>query len=111
MALTLHLHYLCPYARRTLYCMSYCGLNATIVEQDISNKSEQLLKLNPMGKVPIIEVEDKVIFESYGTMQYLVDITKRHEILPADPAERAVVFSYQDIVGQLPMNMLRFVRD
>ena len=108
---TLHLHYLCPYARRALYCMSYCGLSATIVEQDLINKSEQLKKLNPLAKLPTLETEDKVIFESYGMMQYFVDISKKHEILPEDPAERAVVFSYQDLVGQLPLNMLRFVRD
>ena len=68
MAMTLHLHYLCPYARRALYCMSYCGLEATIVEEDMSNKSDRIKALNPLEKVPTLVVDNKVMFKSYGLM-------------------------------------------
>lgn len=53
------------------------------------SQDEKLISLNPMGKVPFIEVEGKVLSETRAIFDYLEDIAPEPALYPADPWARA----------------------
>jgi glutathione S-transferase len=55
---------------------------------DLQNKPEWFLKLSPLGKVPVLQVGDKVIFESSVILEY-IDESYGPTLLPKTPLERA----------------------
>lgn len=66
------------------------------IELDIKNgdtRTESFLKLNPNGKIPILELEDgRVLSESNAILNFLAEGS---ELVPKDPFERAKVLQWQ----------------
>jgi glutathione S-transferase len=52
--------------------------------------------LNPHGLVPVLRDGDTVLWESNTILRYLAAKHARHDLLPADPAERATVEMWMD---------------
>jgi len=82
----------CPYAERALIALSLKNLSHKVINIDLKEKPEWYLeKKNPLGKVPAIEKEGKVVYESLVCAEYVdalyPDSSKR--LLPADPFEAA----------------------
>lgn len=46
------------------------------------------MQLSPLGKVPILIIEDTVIFESATINEYLDEIAPGRELQPSDPLRR-----------------------
>jgi glutathione S-transferase len=54
-----------------------------IVEEDLANRSEFLKSVNPLAKVPTLEIGDgRIIFDSYVVMQYCVEVSGRQDLWP-----------------------------
>jgi len=57
------------------------------------SRSEEFLKKNPNGKIPVLELEDGAcLWESNAILNYLADGS---EFLPADPRLRTQVLQWQ----------------
>ncbi len=54
-------------------------------------QDENMLGLNPMGKVPVIEVDGKLLSETNVIFDYCEDIKREPALYPADPWARAKV--------------------
>lgn len=54
-------------------------------------RQPQFLKLNPNHKVPVLEDDGFILWESHAIMQYLADKTPRQTIYPAETRARADV--------------------
>jgi glutathione S-transferase len=86
--LTLVSHYLCPYVQRVAIALAEKGVAFERVYVDLSAKPEWFIAHSPLGKTPLLKVDDDVLFESAVICEYLED-TLPHPLHPKDPLERA----------------------
>uniref|UniRef100_A0A2P2MBM3 Elongation factor 1-gamma-like protein n=1 Tax=Rhizophora mucronata TaxID=61149 RepID=A0A2P2MBM3_RHIMU len=73
MALILHAGKTNKNAFKTLIVAECSGVEVTLVENfemGVSNKTPGFLKMNPIGKVPVLETPDGPIFESNAIARY-----------------------------------------
>eukprot|EP00357_Protocruzia_adherens_P000164 CAMPEP_0115008044 /NCGR_PEP_ID=MMETSP0216-20121206/21638_1 /TAXON_ID=223996 /ORGANISM="Protocruzia adherens, Strain Boccale" /LENGTH=203 /DNA_ID=CAMNT_0002375297 /DNA_START=40 /DNA_END=651 /DNA_ORIENTATION=+ len=91
--LTLLHHPSCPYATRVRLTLLYKGIDFDERVESLKNKSEEFLKLNPLGKVPVLILEDgTVIYESIPVMELLDKLPQYDhtpKLFPTDPVEKA----------------------
>ena len=79
---------LCPYAQRSVILLKEKGVGYDIEYIDVYDPPEWFLALSPTGKVPILQVEDTVLFESAVINEYL-DEVYLPGLHPSKPVKRA----------------------
>jgi len=79
---------LCPYVQRAIIVLSEKNVEYDRVDIDLANKPDWFLKLSPLGKVPVLQADDSVLFESQVIAEYLDEVTE-DSLHPADPLEKA----------------------
>src|SRR5215211_844091 len=67
------------------------GIDFEVHEVDLSNKSEEFLKVSPYGKVPVLRVNGTSLYESNIVNEYLDEVYESPGLMPVDPEERASV--------------------
>ncbi|KAI3801288.1 hypothetical protein L1987_29392 [Smallanthus sonchifolius] len=81
-----------PFVFRVELALNLKGINYKIVEEDLKNKSSDLLNYNPVRKeVPVLVHNGNPISESLVIVEYIDDVWKGFPILPQDPYEKSVV--------------------
>ncbi len=79
-----------PYVARVVMFAKLKGVDLPLEEAPGGGiKSPEFLKLNPIGKMPALDVDGKGIGESTVICDYLEDVYPKQSGLPADPLERA----------------------
>ncbi|XP_022762735.1 elongation factor 1-gamma 2-like [Durio zibethinus] len=74
MALVLHAGKTNKNAFKALITAEYIGVEVKLVENfemGVSNKTPEFLKMNPLGKVPVLETPDGPVFESNAIARYV----------------------------------------
>ena len=83
---------LCPYVQRAAIVLAEKGVPFERIDIDLADKPDWFLKLSPLGKVPVLVVEqdgrEQVLFESAVIAEYL-DETLPPSLHPADPLDKA----------------------
>ena len=79
----------CPYVQRSVITLEEKGVPYEIEYIDLNNKPAWFGALSPLGKVPILMVEDTIIFESATINEYLDETAPGRKLQPADPLRRA----------------------
>jgi glutathione S-transferase len=87
-ALTLVSHPLCPYVQRAAISLAEKAVPFERVYVDLADKPTWFLDLSPLGKTPVLKVDNRAIFESAVILEYLEE-TGPHPLHPADPLRRA----------------------
>lgn len=90
----LYHHPLSTNARRAAMAAVHLGVPVDLVSVDLAkgeHRSPQFLKLNPNHKVPVLDDDGFILWESYAIMQYLADKMPRQSVYPAEARERADV--------------------
>ena len=88
--MTLHLmsHALCPYVQRAVISLTEKGVAFERTTIDLANKPDWFLAISPLGKTPVLSVDDQPVFESAAILEYLEE-TQPGPLHPADPMTRA----------------------
>ncbi|CAN1846604.1 Glutathione S-transferase U7 [Linum perenne] len=81
-----------PFSRRIELVLKLKGLQFDYSEEDLSNKSDLLLKSNPVHKkIPVFFHNGKPISESLLIIEYIDETWGNdYSILPTDPYDRAI---------------------
>uniref|UniRef100_A0ACD5XTM7 Uncharacterized protein n=1 Tax=Avena sativa TaxID=4498 RepID=A0ACD5XTM7_AVESA len=82
-----------PYVFKVKWALSIKGVEYEYVEEDLRNKSGQLLEHNPVHKkVPVLVYNGKPVAESDVIVEFINDAWSHRggRILPEDPHERAM---------------------
>ena len=87
-SLTLVSHHLCPYVQRAAISLAEKAVSFDRIYVDLADKPAWFLELSPLGKTPVLKVDDRAIFESAVILEYLEE-TGPHPLHPADPLRRA----------------------
>jgi len=90
----LYHHPMSSNARRAVMTAAHLGAPVELVVIDLAKGGQhapEFLKLNPNHRVPVLEDDGFVLWESYAIMQYLADQTPRQTVYPTEVRARADV--------------------
>lgn len=80
----------CPFAQRSRMVLKLKGVPFALTEIDITRpRPAWFLELNPLGQVPVIRHQGRVLNESSIINEYLEEIFPAPRVFPADPYRRA----------------------
>jgi glutathione S-transferase len=105
--LTLVSHELCPFVQRAAIALAEKGVAFERVTVDLANKPDWFLAISPLGKVPLLKVNDAVIFESAVIVEYLEE-TQPNPLHPADPLKRADHRAWMEFGSSILMDLWSF---
>lgn len=86
--LTLISHPLCPYVQRVAIVLLEKGITFERKDVDRANPPNWFLQISPLGKTPVLLVNDEPIFESAVICEF-IDEAYSPRLHPAMPLERA----------------------
>lgn len=80
---------ICPFVQRSIITLNHTGYDYAVEYIDLANPPAWFKEISPLGKVPVVVVDDKeVIFESAVINEYVNEITEA-QLLPSDPLAKA----------------------
>eukprot|EP00250_Pteridium_aquilinum_P007323 c17066_g1_i1 orf=219-1505(+) len=100
MAMTLHSGAVNKNAIKALVAAEYAGVKVELTKDfqfGVSNKTPEFLKLNPFGKVPVIETPDGPLFESNAIARYIAKLDQEGTLLGSSSYEAALVEQWIDV--------------
>ena len=80
---------LCPYVERSRIVLHAKGVPYDIRFVDLKQKPEWFLAISPRGKVPVLLVDDRPVFESMVINEMLEELYPERSMFPRDPVSRA----------------------
>lgn len=97
-----------PYSRRVEIALKLKGVDFKYYEEDLTNKSDLLLKYNPVHKkIPVLVHNETPIAESLVILEYIDETWKEgFPILPKDPCQRANARFWARFLDEKVTNLL-----
>lgn len=107
--LTLISHKLCPYVQRARIVLAEKQIPHTIEFIDLGNKPPWFDEVSPLGKVPVLLVDGKPVFESSVIAEYLDEVSPG-SLLPDEPLSRARARGWVEFASATLANIARLYR-
>ncbi|XP_010928857.1 elongation factor 1-gamma 2 [Elaeis guineensis] len=113
MALILHAGNANKNAFKALIAAEYSGVKVELVknfEIGVSNKTPEFLKMNPLGKVPVLETPDGPIFESNAIARYVTRLKADNPLYGSSLIEYARIEQWIDFASmEIDANIARWL--
>lgn len=99
----------CPFAHRTAIVLAEKNLSFSVCYIDLQAKPDWFVALSPLGKIPLLRVDDQVLFESAIINEYL-DETHAPSLHPQDPLQRALNRAWIEFSAEMIMHVVHMIR-
>ena len=93
--LILHQYEISPFCDKVRRILHWKGVPYAVSEIPLGDRA-RVRRLSPVGKLPVIEHEGRVVADSTEIAWYLEERFPERPLLPADPAERGRVHVLED---------------
>lgn len=83
-----------PNSRKVHFAIEECGVTYEYHTVDLTagaQKQPDFLALNPNGRVPVIDDDGFLLWESNAILWYVADTYGQGKLVPADPKKRALI--------------------
>ncbi|XP_043721683.1 elongation factor 1-gamma-like isoform X2 [Telopea speciosissima] len=113
MALVLHSGNTNSNAFKTLIAAEYSGIQVELVknfEMGVSNKTPEFLKMNPLGKIPVLETPDGPVFESNAIARYVTRLKSDNPLYGSSLIDYAQIEQWIDFsTTEIDSNIRRWL--
>ena len=96
----------CPFVQRAVITLKYKNIDFDITYIDLADPPDWFSDISPLGKVPVLKVDDEVLFESAVINEYLDDITDG-ALQPKEPLARAKNRAWIEFASNMLGNLYR----
>ncbi|KAI4318518.1 hypothetical protein MLD38_032213 [Melastoma candidum] len=101
-------------AYKTLIAAEYSGVKVELAdgfEMGVSNKTPEFLKMNPIGKVPVLETPHGPIFESNAIARYVTRLKEGNPLFGSSPIEYGQIEQWIDFSSlEIDANLVSWFR-
>ncbi len=94
----------CPFVQRAVITLKHKKIDFDITYIDLADPPDWFLEISPLGKVPVLKVDDEILFESAVINEYLDEITGGG-LQPEDPLARAKNRAWIEFASNMLGNM------
>ncbi|KAG4385795.1 hypothetical protein GLYMA_12G165301v4 [Glycine max] len=113
MALILHATKTNKNAFKTLIAAEYSGVQVELApnfEMGVSNKTPEFLKMNPIGKVPVLETPDGPVFESNAIARYVARLKGDNALFSSSAIDNAHIDQWIDFSSlEIDANLMKLL--
>ncbi|XP_047324660.1 elongation factor 1-gamma-like [Impatiens glandulifera] len=113
MALVLHSN-VNKNVRKTLIVAEYSGIQVEIApnfQMGVSNKTPEFLKMNPIGKIPVLETPDGSVFESNAIARYVTRLKADNPLYGSSSIEYGQIEQWIEFATlEIDANILAWLR-
>ena len=99
---------LCPFVQKAVLTLLNKGVDFDIEYIDLENPPDWFEQISPLGKVPVLQVGDQVLFESSVIVEYL-DEVHGPSLHPDDPLEKAQNRAWMEFGNECLMNSFNLI--
>lgn len=99
---------LCPFVQKAVLTLLHKDIGFDIEYIDLENPPQWFLKISPLGKVPVLQVGDQVLFESSVIVEYL-DEVHGPSLHPGDALLKAQNRSWMEFGNECLMNSYNLI--
>jgi len=102
---------ICPYVERSRIVLLTKQVAHAVEFIDLAQKPDWFMRLSPMGKVPVLVVDGRPVFESMVINELIEELYPEPAMLPSEPLSRAearawIVFANDAVMPQSYRAML-----
>jgi glutathione S-transferase len=94
----------CPFVQRAVITLKHKNIDFDITYIDLADPPDWFIELSPLQKVPVLEIDDEVLFESAVINEYLDEITGG-DLQPRDPLARAKNRAWVEVASNMLGNL------
>lgn len=84
---------------KALIAAEYLGVDVKMADNfqmGVSNKTPEFLKMNPIGKIPVLETPDGAVFESNAIARYVAHLKPGNSLIGSSPIEYGQIEQWID---------------